>query len=521
MKKKWVSSLLDVVVRIAADLATVHIAMLFALLFVALNVKSGPDQLLASNLLWLRRYYEKVFLPLSVLFPCAFGISGLYTRAWRGTAMSFKFRRAAVASVIGVVSLTTVSRALYSADLLPPFSAVVAFSLLIVIATPGVRWLKHWAVESERIQWRSSEIPSPDAILVVGGAGYIGSILVRRLLDRGYRVQVLDHLAFGASPIEEVMRHPRFKLLQGDCRNIRDVVRAMAGVRAVVHLAGIVGDPACDQDKKTARETNYAATRMMIEIAKGEGVKRFVFASSCSVYGASDELMSEESEVCPISLYAETKVDSERELLTATGSGFHPTILRFSTIFGLSPRPRFDLVVNSLTAKAMKDRVVTIFNGEQWRPFLYVGDAAEAIIRVLEAPSEEVAGQVYNVGDDRLNHTLNDVAQKILKIFPETSVECVTNSDRRNYRVSFRKIRDQLSFACSRTLEDGIRELRVAFENGLIVDYRLSLYSNAKYLQQYGNTLRPDEVGAQVMAALALRAKVPELEKVYSAEVSD
>src|SRR4029077_7396168 len=129
------------------------------------------------------------------------------------------------------------------------------------------------------------------------------------------------------------MHHPRFKFLNGDCRNIRDVVQAMAGVRAIVHLAAIVGDPACDRDQKTAREINYAATRMMIEIAKGEGVKRFVFASSCSVYGESDELMTELSEVRPVSLYAETKVDSEKELLAASGDGFYPTILRFSTIF--------------------------------------------------------------------------------------------------------------------------------------------------------------------------------------------
>src|SRR5262249_11285332 len=163
---------------------------------------------------------------------------------------------------------------------------------------------------------------------------------------------------------------------------------------------------------------------------------------------ASDELMTEDSEVRPVSLYAETKVDSEKELLTAMGEGFHPTILRFSTIFGLSPRPRFDLVVNLLTAKAISDHVVTIFNGEQWRPFRHVADAAESIVRVLERQLEEVAGQIYNVGDDKLNYTLHDLARKILDIFPATRVEYVNNSDRRNYRVSFQKIRTQLGFFC-------------------------------------------------------------------------
>jgi nucleoside-diphosphate-sugar epimerase len=520
IKKTWVSNIFDVAVRVLADLVTVHVAMLFALMFTALKLKAVPVQSVSAYLSSLRVYYVNVFLPVSVLFPCACAISGLYTREWRATAMSLKLRRAAMTALLSVLGLVIISVVLYPADALPPYSAAIVFSVLVVIATPGVRWLKYWGFESERHRY-PAEPPIPETILVVGGAGYIGSIVARKLLDRGYRVRVLDSLVYGASPIEEIMRHSRFKFLHGDCRNIRDVVRAMAGVRAVVHLAAIVGDPACDRDQKTAREINYAATRMMIEIAKGEGVKRFVFASSCSVYGASDELMTEESEVTPVSLYAETKVDSERELLTAMDDGFHPTILRFSTIFGLSPRPRFDLVVNLLTAKAMKDGIVTIFNGEQWRPFLHVGDAAESIIRVLEAPAEVVGGQTYNVGDDRLNYTLRDLAGKILDIFPDTCVEYVNNADRRNYRVSFRKIEEHLGFFCSKMLEDGIKELKVAFENGLIMDYHLPLYSNAKFLQQYGSPLQQSEVGAQVMAALSQRADVPEFVKAFSAEAGD
>jgi nucleoside-diphosphate-sugar epimerase len=277
----------------------------------------------------------------------------------------------------------------------------------------------------------------------------------------------------------------------------------MAGVQAVVHLAAIVGDPACDRDHKTALEINYAATRMMIEIAKGEGVKRFVFASSCSVYGESDNLMDEHSNVRPLSLYAETKIDSEEALLAAGTPEFHPTILRFSTIFGLSPRPRFDLVINLLTAKAIKEGVVTIFNGEQWRPFLHVADAAESVVQVLEAPEHTVSAQVYNVGDDRLNHTLTDIADKIIKIFPGTRVENVENSDRRNYRVSFDKIREQVGFRCSKTVNDGILELKGAFEAGQISDYLSPVYSNVKYLQKYGSPQQTNQVGAQVMAALA------------------
>jgi len=521
IKKRWFSNLFDVSVRVLADLATVHFAMLVALLLVALRLKAAPAQSISADLASLRSYYVRFFLPLSVFFPCAYAISGFYTRAWRATAMTLKLWRTATTAFLSVLALMTISTVFYPADANRPYLAAAVFSILVVIAMPGIRWLKYWAFESEQVHRHPVEVPVPETILVVGGAGYIGAIVARRLLERGYRVRVLDSLVYGSSPIEEIMRHPRFKFLDGDCRNIRDVVQAMAGVRAVVHLAAIVGDPACDRDQKTAREINYAATRMMIEVAKGEGVKRFVFASSCSVYGSSDELMDEESEVCPVSLYAETKVDSEKELLAAKGDGFCPTILRFSTIFGLSPRPRFDLVVNLLVAKALKDGVLTIFNGQQWRPFLHVGDAAESVIRVLEAPTEVVGGQIYNVGDDRLNYTLSEVAQEILGVFPDARVEYINNSDRRNYRVSFGKIRDHLAFFCSKTLEDGINELKVAFENGLIVDYHLPLYSNAKFLQQYGSPLQQDGLGAQVMAALAQKVDAPELVKVLSAEAGD
>jgi nucleoside-diphosphate-sugar epimerase len=337
----------------------------------------------------------------------------------------------------------------------------------------------------------------------VGGAGYIGSILVRKLLQRKYRVRVLDNLIYGDSAIRDVLGHPRLEFQKGDCRNIKDVVKAMAGVRSVVHLAAIVGDPACDQDHQTAREINYAATRMMIEVAKGEKVGRFVFASSCSVYGASDEVMTEISEPCPISLYAATKVDSEEALLAAESETFHPTILRFATIFGLSPRPRFDLVVNLLTAKARQEGLITIFNGEQWRPFLHVHDAAEAIARVLGAPVELVGGEIYNIGDQRLNYTLTNISELIRTVFPRTRVEHIENTDRRSYRVSFDKVHSQLGFECSRDVKAGILELKQAFDEGAIVDYKHPLYSNVKYLEKHGTPRHNDETGAQVMAALA------------------
>ena len=173
-------------------------------------------------------------------------------------------------------------------------------------------------------------------VLVLGGAGYIGSSLVRKLLESGRKVRVVDSLVYGDEPLRGVFGHPNLEMRIGDCRNIQDMVAAVRGVDSIIDLAAIVGDPACEQDKQTALEINYAATRMLIEVAKGHGIQRFIFASSCSVYGATDVMMDENSAVKPISLYGQTKLDSEHALLAARTDTFHPTILRLATVFGLS-----------------------------------------------------------------------------------------------------------------------------------------------------------------------------------------
>jgi nucleoside-diphosphate-sugar epimerase len=274
-------------------------------------------------------------------------------------------------------------------------------------------------------------------------------------------------------------------------------------VECIVHLAAIVGDPACEQDRGSALETNYAATRMLIEIAKGHGVSRFLFASSCSVYGATDVEMDENAAVQPISLYGQTKVDSERALLAARSDTFHPTILRFATVFGLGYRPRFDLVVNLLTAKARQDGVITVYNGRQWRPFIHVRDLVEAAVGVLEAPVRLVSGEIFNVGDTRLNHTLTEVADVIRGAFPGVRVESIDNSDRRNYRVNFDKLLSRTGFRARYTLRDGVEELKRAFDDRLITDYTDLRFHNQRYLKAVGSRANKDKVDALVMAAFS------------------
>jgi nucleoside-diphosphate-sugar epimerase len=241
----------------------------------------------------------------------------------------------------------------------------------------------------------------------------------------------------------------------------------------------------------------------LTEVAKGHGISRFLFASSCSVYGATEVFVDETSPTVPVSLYGQTKIDSEKTLLAAANENFAPTILRFATVFGHSYRPRFDLVVNLLTAKARQEKVITIYNGQQWRPFIHVRDVVRALVSVLEAPLETVGGQIYNVGDSRLNWTLTDIAAKVRSSFPDTEVVHVDNADRRNYRVCFDKIHEQLKFECQMTIEDGILEMKRAFDDGFVGDYTDLNYHNQRYLSAQGSPANAQELDAQIMAAFA------------------
>ena len=490
--------------RMITDFLIVHLSMITAL---AMSVvyQTGAGNTVAARAIvsGFRQYYTTFFWVLSPIFPLVFLLNGFYThsRAYIGRYKALIILR----SVILAAVIFLAANFLFSGNGNVGRSVVLPFMILAASGAASIRILKafierRYFINSPRT---ASLAPHRDWVLVVGGAGYIGSLLVERLLEKGYRVRVLDSLLYGDEPLRPVRSHPNFELIAGDCRNIQDVVRAVRGVESIIHLAAIVGDPACDQDRGRALETNYAATRMLIEIAKGHGVSRLVFASSCSVYGATDVEMDENAAVMPISLYGRTKVDSERALLEAKSDTFHPIILRFATVFGLGYRPRFDLVVNLLTAKAHQDGLITIYNGQQWRPFIHVRDLVEAIVRVLESPVRLVSGEVFNVGDTRLNHTLTEVAGVIRDAFPGVRVEHVDNSDRRNYRVNFDKLLTRTGFRARYTLRDGVEEIRKAFDERLITDYTDLRYSNQRYLKAVGSPGHKAEEDALVMAAFS------------------
>lgn len=326
----------------------------------------------------------------------------------------------------------------------------------------------------------------PKKVLVIGGAGYIGSVLVRELLKEGYHVKVMDSLLQGDHGIKELYEHDNFEFVKGDLTNIYDALDAMKDVDAIVHLAGIVGDPASKLNPKDTLAINYFSTRSLADMAKYLGISKFIFASSCSVYGFREDTCTEETETNPLSLYAETKIMSEQALLESAGNGFCPVILRFATAYGLSYRMRFDLVVNLLIAKAVVDKIITVYGeGKQYRPFVHIRDISQAILKILKAPPEKVCGEIFNVGSDAQNISIKELAEMIHEEIPDAELKFIKEKeDNRSYIVSFKKIREVLDFSAQYTIKDAIHEIKNAIETKVIGNYRDKIYSNYKVINE-------------------------------------
>ena len=324
-------------------------------------------------------------------------------------------------------------------------------------------------------------------VLVIGGAGYVGSALVERLIRAGKQVSVLDAMHFGEEALGKVIGHPNLTLIREDFRHIEALTRAMSGVGSVVHLGGLVGDPACALDPELTVDINVTATKLVGQIAKAQGVRRLIFSSSCSVYGACEEVVGESSHFNPQSLYARSKVASEVVLGALNNPNFAVTCLRFATIYGFSGRTRFDLVVNLLCAKAVRESVITVFGPDQWRPFVHVDDVARAIVATLQAPVGLVAGEAFNVGSNAQNYTLGEVAELINRQVPDAKIVADADcADRRNYRVAFDKIRTRLGFEPAWTLDRGIAQVVSVVRSNRVGHYSLPTYSNVLYLKALG-----------------------------------
>jgi nucleoside-diphosphate-sugar epimerase len=312
-------------------------------------------------------------------------------------------------------------------------------------------------------------------VLVTGGAGYIGSVLVRQLLRKGVEVQVADSLRSGGESLLELIEDKNFRFYRVDVRNRSEMVDIMNGCRSVVHLAAIVGDPACKKEPELAVDTNVNGSKRLYETANEMKCGRFVFASTCSNYGKMSDpslYMTEESPLAPVSLYAETKVEFEKYLLGQSRENpCKPTCLRFSTVYGHSPRIRFDLTVNEFSKDMYLGRELEVYGEQFWRPYCHVADLARSIVLVLQSPPEKVGYEVFNVGDTAENYTKKMLVEEIRKKIPDAKVKYVPkNEDPRDYKVGFEKIRSCLGFRISKRVPDGISEVIRVLRMGLLSD---------------------------------------------------
>lgn len=331
-------------------------------------------------------------------------------------------------------------------------------------------------------------------ILITGGAGYIGSLLAGELLRLGYRVTVVDSLLFGGESLVAYLPHPAFHFVKADVwepRAIKTAARRDWPVpAAVVHLAAIVGFPACQAvGAQVARRYNVEATHRVYEQAAEMGIPRVLLASTYSNYGFSPDgkPVTEESPLTPQSLYAETKIAAEEFMQSQAGGPSAPLIYRFATLFGLSPRTRFDLIVNQFVLDALTERRLLIYQRGYSRSFLHVYDAVRAIVLGLQAPEEKVRGQIYNVGTDSGNYTKDEIVGLVIKRLAETRVEykdLTFGGDMRDITVSFAKIRRELGFEATRSVDDGIREVLHALQDGIIQDPKNLRYRNARFIVQ-------------------------------------
>ncbi len=331
-------------------------------------------------------------------------------------------------------------------------------------------------------------------VLITGGAGYIGSLLVSELLRANYRVTVLDSLLFGGESLVPFLHHPNFHFAKADVTEPRAVKDALKDTwqkpDAVVHLAAIVGFPACQAvGKQVAWRYNVDATKWVFGQAVDLGVERFVFASTYSNYGLSEEgkPVTEESPLNPQSIYAETKIAAEEFLLSQKNTACAPLLFRFATLYGISPRMRFDLIVNQFVLEAFTKRELIIYQRGYSRSFVHIRDVVRGVMMGLEADRSKVAGEIFNLGTDGGNYSKDDIVRLILKRMPETIVEyknLTFGGDMRDITVSFAKIKNVLGFETKLNVDDGIREILFALKTGIIRNPTDEKYRNAQFIVQ-------------------------------------
>lgn len=356
-----------------------------------------------------------------------------------------------------------------------------------------------------------------DTVLITGGGGYIGSILAEQLLRAGHRVKIYDRFFFGRGLLDPLRKNPQLELIRGDTRCIiADVFR---GVSAVVHLADLSNDPSCDLDPEISRDINLNGTLRVARTARDAGVSRFVYSSSCSVYGngSGAEKLNEESPTRPMSLYAKLKLIAERELLRMANQDFCVTVLRNATVYGISYRMRFDLVLNLMTLYAFRNRKVFILGGgKQWRPLIHVRDVARAFVETMLAPTDKVAGQIFNVGSDELNFQVAPLAAIVCDAVPYTQIEKTPDDhDKRTYKVDFAKITRVLGFRVTHGVRDGITEVLEALKSGGVDDnIRTNTLQFYRYLIEAEQVVREVSLNGRILDVVGKQVELPRKDAV-------
>ena len=324
------------------------------------------------------------------------------------------------------------------------------------------------------------------SVLVTGGAGYVGSCLVPRLLEAGHKVTVLDLYLYGDNVLENVKQNPALREIKGDLRNPADVKNALRGCDSVIHLACISNDPSFELDVDLGKSINYDCFRPLVKMSKDAGIKRFIYASSSSVYGLRKEQnVTEKLELKPLTDYSKFKAMCEDVLIEEMEPGFTSLILRPATVCGYSPRLRLDLTVNILTNHAINNRIIKVFGGDQMRPNIHIEDISALYVKSLTYDSSLIDGQIFNVGYE--NHTVMNIANMVQDVIKAVSIEVTPTDDNRSYHISSEKIKKALNFEPEKTISDAISDLSTAFGAGKIPNSMEDpLYFNIKQMQRVG-----------------------------------
>jgi nucleoside-diphosphate-sugar epimerase len=321
-------------------------------------------------------------------------------------------------------------------------------------------------------------------ILLTGGAGYVGSVLVPKLLQHEHEVHVIDLFIYGDHVLDEVKDHPRLKLFKGDIRDQQLLSKSLEGCDTVIHLACISNDPSFELNPALGKSINFDAFFPLLEYSRKAGVKQFIFASSSSVYGVKKENeVTEDLLLEPLTDYSRFKAECERALLDQASPEFRVTIVRPATVCGYSPRLRLDLTVNILTNHAVNKGEITVFGGDQLRPNLHIEDMTDLYCFLLEIPPQKLHKKIYNVGYQ--NFSVREIAEMVRRVVaPETKIKVSSSDDNRSYKVCSRKIQKELGFVAKHSVEDAIKDLKSAFHSGKIPDPLTdNRYFNIKTMQ--------------------------------------